>query len=361
MPPKRRGPGGPVRGGSEPNRAAKVRHVEKDPIREKVNSIIVALETHHQDDDIQRLLVDAAKSAFDEPKDKRHRFHSTFINMIDDTLQKFVKEFEGSVANNQARINNADSVKAENIEKRDALADALEKKRELIQEKEKELAEKMELTKSTNREAKVKKAETAKATAVTDVLEAELADAQEKHSVFLKLRDEPSEKEKDRKKQVSIISPYLKKMKVDSSLIVSAPIALQKETRGNFDNAVVGEIAIQFDAHISKLQEGIATEQVSNQSIIQAQEAADAYASQAHEAEIQALGELQNLENEQSDLEEQKKVVDRDIKNHDKNVKKIIDDLADSTETFEHLTIVYNGMTQMRDRVTETEKIEAED
>jgi len=333
-----------------------------DPVVEKVELITEAINTHHDDANIQDLLVMAAKSAFTEPKDLRHAFHGNFIDMIDSTLQNFIGDYQGKVSDSQAKVADADNVKETNIQTRDQLAEALEKKAEEIVNKEAELSEKTATTKALQKELKAKKTEMAKVCATMQSLEVDLEEATEKQTIFIGLRDEAAEKsEKDRKKHVTLILPFLKKMKVESSLVVSAPLALQKETRGTFDNAVVTEISTQFDSHIQTLKEGIATERTQNQEFIDDVERSEQNFNQAQAAQNQAQEELDTLESQKKELEDNKKQVDKDLKNHEKNVKKITDELSSFQETYEHLGKVYDAMVELRDRSTEKEEEPAEE
>jgi len=69
-----------------------------DPVTEKVNEIIKCIKTFQKKDtksnaDLNAVLIESAKVAFKEPKDKRHKHSQTYVHMIDNTLVGYHDEY----------------------------------------------------------------------------------------------------------------------------------------------------------------------------------------------------------------------------------------------------------------------------
>eukprot|EP00397_Hematodinium_sp_SG-2012_P047717 GEMP01054385.1.p1 GENE.GEMP01054385.1~~GEMP01054385.1.p1 ORF type:complete len:376 (+),score=120.69 GEMP01054385.1:59-1129(+) len=334
---------------------AKVQKVEEvDPLQEKVQSIKQTLEVYEDDNAIQQLLVAAVEHAFDKPKDTRHKFHEIFIGMVDTTLRKFVQRFEQEVNKLKEEGTDGLALKHQKAVNHDRNTEALEKKSAEAMQKQLELSGKEESVKATGKQLKAKRAEKMKACGPLIMLENNLDEAIEKHEVFVKLRDDPcSMNDKDRKKLVTVLTPYLKVMKVDSSLIVSAPLALAQEVRTGFNATILQEITAQFDTYMSELKQKIELEAAAHRTIIDDVTEAEAATNAARDAADAARKELAVLEQEKLNLEQVKKDGEKDLKNHEKHMKNVDEDLATNVNTYEKLQKVYLDMVEIRDRSTE--------
>lgn len=347
----------PKRAKKVPDSASKTKKAKLDPLREKVNQIIEAVETHHEDPNIQQLLVNAAKTAFDDPKEKRHRFHEDFIKMIDTSLRKYIADFESQVAETKIKVNSADSIKAQNIENRDQIAEALEQKKEQIAKKQDEVKGREEEVKAATKEAKAKKADKAKACGPLMQLEEDLAECNKKFAGYTELRDNvASLSANQRKTGLKQLTPYLERIKLDDSLTHSVPLVLAKETRAGFDLQVLQEVEKQFSTFMDDLNGQIDNEKQSNAGIISELEAAERHLESTKQECDTAKEELSTLEGHKNELEKNKKTSEKDIKDHDKNVKEYVSELATLTKTHESLTKVYEVMVELRDRQSEKEE-----
>jgi len=331
---------------------------EVDPLQEKINPIVEAIETHHENLEMQELLVQAAKTVFNEPKDKRHRFHDELIKMIDTSLREYIKTFEDKTEDMNVKVNSADEKKAENISNRDRINEDLEKKTELINAKQLEVKEKEDTVKQATKEVKDKRAEKKKACGPLISLEDDLEECGKHNTSYTEIRDKAAEMSKEkRKKSIKQLETYLKTI-LDGSLIISAIAVLDKEVKAGFDLQVLSAIEAQFAETRSQLEAKIKAEKESNVQIISEVEAAEANLQSAKEAAEAARTELENLENERKGLEKEKKTLDKDIKDHDKNVKTHVSDLQGFRETLESLSKVYDTMSELRDRQSHAEKAE---
>eukprot|EP00397_Hematodinium_sp_SG-2012_P023274 GEMP01024171.1.p1 GENE.GEMP01024171.1~~GEMP01024171.1.p1 ORF type:complete len:379 (+),score=109.38 GEMP01024171.1:63-1139(+) len=332
-----------------------------DPLKEKVDLIVDAIETHHDDFNIKQLLLESAKTAFEDPKDKRHRFHETFITMIESSLQTYIADFDSKMGEARSKVNNADSVKAQNVENRDHVSEALDQKKEVITQKGEELKAKEEQVKVATKELKMKKGDKSKACAPLIQLETQLEECESKKDIFIKMRDDiASMSAAQRKTALKQLTPYFEKINLDGSLIMAAPLALQKETRAGFDAVTVSEVGNQFTTFSADLKRQIDEEKVKNVTIIVAVEEAEKVLDAAKEASKTATEELEVLENEKTELDKKKKAAEKEIKDHDKNVKIYASELQENTETYESLTKVLGAMIELRDRLSEKEEVAEE-
>jgi len=342
-----------------------MKKVKLDPVQEKIQIIVDAIEKYEEDPSIKNLITKAASVSFAPPREDRHKFYDECIVMVESQLSSFIDKFKKEVEALRTQVNNADNLKVENARKRDDLSDLLEKEKGKIVAKEDDLEKLVEQVDHTERELKKRKKESSKAFEPLEKATKELVEAKEQTQLFMDLVEGVVDnKDKEKKKQITSISNYLKGLgKEYVALIASLPSTLQKADRGAFDLTVLDTAAKAFDKNVARLEELIQTEKHAHGPLLKALADAEKAVTLAEESRGKAQSQLEDLETERERLQTARKAIDKALKDHDKNVHKLAEELTRSTEDHKHLQMVYQTMGELRDRsgiVKEESAVDAE-
>jgi len=343
---------------SKAKRAKVVAPKPVDPVQEKINAVVAAIEDVEYEVagpfSCREMLTAAAPIALKTLQDERHSYQETVFGMFAEVFEAEEMRRQGIVAEEKVKVEAADTEQAMRQAAKDSVEAEVQAKKEEIVAKKEVLSEDNKVVESE--EMKLHEACEEKSCA-EDENQIHMQDKekclqlQKEH--FEMLKEGAWETMRDLRSHVSVLTPFFKKLSVDASLVTAMQSALGKKPvdRGSFDNMVVEQIQETLTKHLLSLEEKLASTEAVVAEKSTTADAIRATLEICQDKQTASSEAVRAAEVERKELEVAMKERTRAVKEQEASVAAVASELSIAEFRFEQVQEVKGFLTFLQERV----------